>query len=351
MPIPGDPARALAERLRYLRKSHWSGVPITQAQLAEALDTRKSASVQLISSWERVAQPTPPPPDRLDAIATFFCTRRSIERQPYRLIPEDDLTEQEAKVRDELRDELFELRGAALAESPSIVGRGPWYYLEGRVVIVCAELPGQEPPSAGSDPDRADLSRFADLDSLFELHGHIRAVNPDLEVQYRSAGSMSSDDWTAHLVLLGGVDWNEATQDAMRLTRVPVTQLSADSDPSRGCFRVVEGEKEKSFVPQFKDRGGKRVLVQDVGHFVRAPNPVNRSRTITVCNGMYGSGVFGTVRTLTDKVFRENNADYLARTFGEGTFSLLFRVQVANGVVTTPDWTKPDTVLHTWSEA
>ncbi|MBO3743099.1 hypothetical protein [Actinoplanes flavus] len=65
---------------------------------------------------------------------------------------------------------------------------------------------------------------------------------------------------------------------------------------------------------------------------------------------MYGSGVYGAVRTLTHDVFREKNADYLAQRFTGDTFSLLFRVQVLNGVAATPDWTAPGTVLHTWPE-
>ncbi|HET6532684.1 MAG TPA: XRE family transcriptional regulator [Actinoplanes sp.] len=351
-----------------MRKSHWSDVSITQAQLAEALEQRKSTSVQLISSWERTSNPTPPPEDRLNAIATFFSTRRSLEGGRFRLVNETDLTTAEAGVRERLLQELHSLRRAALAElgatwptvdgpAPTIVGRGPWHFHDdGPVIIVCAELPDdlQEtmPGSALPAPDRSELSRFADLDSLFELHGHIRAVNPDHEVQYRSADRMRRDDWTAHLVLLGGVDWNKATQDTMRLTGVPLRQYSDDADPSRGCFRVVGTGDEESFAPEFEDRGTGRVLVQDVGHFLRAPNPLNRTRTVTVCNGMYGSGVFGSVRTLTDKVLRERNADYLAETFGgDNTFSLLFRVQIGNGVVVTPDWTARGTVLHTWSEA
>jgi hypothetical protein len=147
------------------------------------------------------------------------------------------------------------------------------------------------------------------------------------------------------------VDWNHATKDTMRLTGVPVQQHSDDDDPSRGCFRIV-GEESQSFAPVFEDRGTDRVIVQDVGHFLRAPNPLNRARTVTVCNGMYGTGVFGAVRTLTDKVFRDQNAKYLADTFGgRDAFSLLFRVQIVNGVVVTPDWTAPDTVLHAWSQA
>ncbi|MFC6606891.1 XRE family transcriptional regulator [Amorphoplanes digitatis] len=257
MATVGDPGRALAVRLRKLRKSRWPDISITQAELAEALSGRKKASVQLVSSWERTSIVTLPPEDRLNAILTFFCTRRSIEARPYRLIGEQDLTADEIEARAVLRDELFALREAALAlpEAPpdvpapsprSIVGRGPWHYKVGPVVIVVAD-PGNEAPSASLDPDRSKLSRLADLDSLMELYGHLRAVNPDLDVRYVSARDMQEDDWTAHLVLVGGIDWNEATQDAMRLTPVPVTQHSDDDDPSRGCFRVVDRGEDLSF--------------------------------------------------------------------------------------------------------
>jgi hypothetical protein len=368
VPTAGDAAPALARRLRALRKSHWPDVSITQADLANALSSRKPTSVQLISSWERELNPSVPPEDRLNAIATFFSTRRSRDGKKYRLVSEADLTIEEAAAREELRHELLQLRRAAITEvglaqparervRSTIVGRGPWHF-EGEtdVSIFCTEIPEDKQKDLHvpglSGPDRPKLWRFADLDALFELHGHIRAVNPDLDVRYREASRMESDTSTEHWVALGGVDWNLATKEAMRLTGVPVRQRSDDKDPSRGCFQVVENGKERSFAPVFEDRGSERVLIEDVGHFLRAPNPLNRASTVTVCNGMYGSGVFGAVRTLTDKKFRDLNADYLAEVFdGIDTFSLLFRVRIVNGVVVTPDWTAPGTVLHTWPEA
>lgn len=322
-------------------------------QLAKALTERKKTSASLISSWENGTEL--PPEERIDAIATFFCTRRSVESSPYRLIDERDLTADETTARARIARELRALREAATtskrAAPPTIVGHGPWFYEEGPIMIVCAE-PGKGEPQLDIDPDRSKLSRLADLDSLFELHGHLRAVNPDLEVQWASAWDMRETDWTKHLVLLGGIDWNKATQVAMRLTDVPVTQHSDDDDPSRGCFRVVTDDETESFTPAFEGEGEDRALVEDVGHFFRAPNPLNREKTITVCNGMYGSGVYGAVRTLTHDVFRDKNAGYLTERFaGKEAFSLLFRVQVLTGVVTTPDWTAPKTVLHAWPKA
>jgi len=51
------------------------------------------------------------------------------------------------------------------------------------------------------------------LDALFELHGHIRATNPLNDVMLRSAAELVPDDYSSHLVVLGGVDWNTATKD------------------------------------------------------------------------------------------------------------------------------------------
>src|SRR4029453_2517897 len=99
---------------------------------------------------------------------------------------------------------LLALREAVLTDvttsprvlpSSSIVGLGPWYFPgDAPVVIVCAELPKdlQEklPFTEEANPDFTALSRLTDLDALFELRGHIRAVNPDLQVVYRSVESV-----------------------------------------------------------------------------------------------------------------------------------------------------------------
>jgi transcriptional regulator with XRE-family HTH domain len=353
-------ARALAERLRSLRQNGWESRRITQEQLARALHRSEA----LISSWERRVDPVTPPVDRLKAYATFFATKRSVESDPYRVLADHELTPDETAVRDGLRSELLELRAAAVADPSmpvpvarvddgSLVGRGPWHFGDGgRVIIVCPELPPDIldgiPHASPENLDYTELSRLTDLDALFELHGHIRAVNPDSQVEYLPASRMGRDEAAAHVVVLGGVDWNDVQRDFLRLSDAPVVQRSEDGEPNRGGFEVV-GDAPHAFAPVLEQRDKRPVLVEDVGHFYRGPNPLNREQSVTLCNGMFSRGVFGAVRTLTDKQFRDRNAEFIENRFGGvDAFSILFRVPVINNDVVTPDWTAAGTVLHTW---
>jgi transcriptional regulator with XRE-family HTH domain len=356
------PAQMLAQRLKALREQQWPGAKIRQGEFAAAI----KASPALISSWENAKRPVTPPPDRIAAYATFFATRRSIERRPFRLFGDQELTDDEHAIRKELEEELLDLRQAAVKEqlAPSdkalskldtFLEGTPWHFSDGMTVtLICSQLPSNyhgrlaEP----ANPDYNELYTFSDLDALFELHGHIRAVNPHSDVVYRTPANVQPDDFTTHLVVIGGVDWNSLTNDATRWLDIPVTQESWDVEPQDAAFSVENGTDRQVFRPVVKEvkEGGDSILVEDVGHFVRGPNPYDRLRTITICNGMYSRGVYGAVRALTDARLRDRNAEFIAERFAKSdTYSVLFRVKVAKrGLVLTPDWTKRDTVLHQW---
>jgi transcriptional regulator with XRE-family HTH domain len=356
----GSPSVALAERLRGLRTNEWA-TPVKQAELARAL----GVSVPLISSWERTTAPKTPPPERLAAYARFFATPRSLDGGRSAL--RTDLSPEEEARRRHLEDELLTLRDAAgLPPSPRpadpLANRppraGPWYFADGApVTIVCGELPAEHRADpAYTDPDSPDyvaLYNYADLDSLVELHGHVRAANPQSDVWFRPASLVTSDHLTTHLVLLGGVDFNDLTTAVLDSLGVPVrqqTRLTDDPDDEGELGFEVRTDAGQSHRPVLHPENGSRILVEDVGHFCRGQNPYNTLRTVTVCNGMFGRGVYGAVRTLTDKRFRDRNANHMwTRVQDDRTFSILFRVRMVMGEVVTPDWTRPENVLHEWS--
>jgi len=358
-----DPRQILARYLRLLREERWPTVKITQPQLAQALGGERPLSVPLISSWESPSNPKIPPIPRLEAYATFFATERSVAENPPRMLSPAELTEPEQRAKDEILRELMGLRNQAMSAtqppSPSVefeaFSSGPWRFNDGRpITIVCAQLPQEflerMPYTDRDDPDFVELYTYADVDSLFELHGHLRAANPMSQVEVRTAERLLPDDYTTHLISLGGVDWNRATVSFLDQLQLPVRQVTDWDSPEGAYFEVEENGRTVQHRPRLDEVQGRKILREDVALFARAVNPYNRLRTLSICNGMYASGSYGAVRTLTDARFRDRNAAYLQERFGDSeTFCILSRVRVEQGAALTPDWTLPANRLFEWS--
>jgi hypothetical protein len=342
---------ALARRLRELREERWPDVVLTQATMAEALG---GLAVSTISSWESPNAP-PPPRRRLAAYATFFATRRSVEGGRYRVLAEQELEDAERAERNRLLGELLALRDAA-PSAPAIYGpagdaRSTWHFPDGASVrLVCGKLPDNvvSPLASAAKPNHVDLLAYADLDAMVELFGHIRAENPTSDVRFKLAADLVADDLSGHVVLLGGLGWNQATMWFARRINLPVRQVTDETIEDGEVFELSRGKETNRFYPVQDAALG---LTEDVGLLVRTPNPSNTARTLTICNGVYGRGVLGTVRCLTDLQLRDRNEAYLASRFGGSTqFGLLMRVSVMQGTTLTPDLNNPHTRIFEWPE-
>jgi hypothetical protein len=316
-------------------------------------------SVPLISSWESRTNPKTPPRERLAAYATFFATERSMAQTPFRVLPKAQLTTEERTRRDELFRELTDLRNGTQEREPGPTAADPfagtvWRFPPDQdITIVCSALPADYlasmPYTDPNAPDYVELYRLADLDALLELFGHLRAANPFSNVRVRTPDEVRRDDYTSHLVLLGGVDWNTITAELLHRLDVPVQQLARESEAEPGGFLVGEGEDQELFSPVLRRMGDTEILDEDVAHFFRAPSPLNDKRTISICNGSFQRGTYGAVRALTDARFRDRNENYLRTRFaGQTTFSIVSRAKVILGDVVTPDWSSSDDLLHEW---
>jgi hypothetical protein len=369
-----DPRQVLARRLRALREEHWPGRKVNQAQLAAALSGggRRSVSVPLVSSWESRSDPKVPPESRIQDIATFFASPRSFDGETGRLLRPEELTEPEQAALDQLQRELARLREDALG-APSMRPDPPAgpegmqtiarsfrtnlyrFAVGDRITIVCGQVPEdmveRMPYSDPEDPDYIDSYRYSDLDALIELFGHLRSINPTSRVRFKAAYQLSGDDYTGHLVSLGGVDWNVATSSVLGRLQLPVIQVNEWDQEGGAYFEVTEPDGRKvAHRPLLEDSGGKTILREDVALFAWAVSPFNQKRFVTICNGMYARGSYGAVRALTDERFRDRNMEYIHDRFATSeAFCILTRVTVENTLTLTPDWTLPETRLFEWS--
>ena len=224
-----------------------------------------------------------------------------------------------------------------------------WHFSDpGPVTLICAQLPPDQtsPLAEPANPNHAELFSYADLDALVELYGHIRAENPAIKVFYKLSSQFDADDLSGHVVLLGGIGWNEITEQLLDMSHLPVRQI-ADPDILTGEIFVVDsGGEEKRHLPKWTADGSK--LIEDVGLIARRVNPLNSNRTLTICDGIHSRGVLGAVRALTDmrsreSLLREFNEKYIAENFKDtSNFGILMRVPVVEGRAMTPDFRNSD---------
>ena len=351
---PAPPAAQLAQRLRQLREEHWPDAPLTQATLAKVFNVEERLASATVSSWESLTSPKLPPPPRLRAYARFFSTPRSVEAGP-KLLALEELTQDEITAYRELEAELLGLRSAASGKTPDkeVVSSKSWKFSDtGPLTFICAQLPSKQIGPLGNteNPNYTELQTFADLDALMELHGYIRAENPTMDVHIKPAPRVVPDDLSGHVVVIGGIAWNEITARLSNLARLPIRQV-ADPKLETGEIFVTEiDSKEHKFWPKWLDQDEK-ILDEDVGLLARVPNPLNSSRTLTICNGIHSRGVYGAVRSLTDARLRDSNEHYISVNFGSsGPFAILMSVKIIENQAMTPDFAGPDSVLYRWPQ-
>jgi hypothetical protein len=204
----------------------------------------------------------------------------------------------------------------------------------------------QMPYTDPADPDYIRLYTFADIDSLVELYGHVRANNPRSAVRYTSDEVLHEEQYRSHLAILGGVDWNPTTRYILDQTGIPVRQLPREKPADRGGFKAGG----QVFQPVVRRNATEELLIEDVCHIVRVINPYDDRRTVTVCNGSYGRGTLAAVLAFTDERTKDENDNYLAARFPDRrTFSIVARVRMVGGRTARPlTLSDPDTVLHAW---
>lgn len=344
---PTPAAEMLAKRLRELREREFDR--LTQSELGRALSSAKAPlSPATISMWENAASGRIAPRSRLAAYAQLFCTPRSFEGGVH-MIDVAQLTAAEHERMEELRQELLGLRDSAVAreEGPSSgEAQSMWHFPDGtRITLVCDRLPlERRPPSA--DPSFLDYVRWsdlADLDSLIDIYGAVRAYNPTSQVVIMAAQDLTQRDVSNHLVLIGGRTWKAAEPWLSGLFPIPI---GAEDPADRRAILVRDpnnGDRE------FEYTVADGRLIEDVGYFARGENPSAPRRTLTICGGITTRGVRGAARCFIDPEMRERNDQYLMPRFpGASAYCIVMKVPVVNLDPLTPDLSKEENRLFEW---
>ena len=186
----------------------------------------------------------------------------------------------------------------------------------------------------------------------------MNSCNPDASINFLLGSQVTRKDLINHIVLLGGIAWNDVTRRLNASTELPVRQVNYAKVHSGEVFEIEDGDNRgQLFLPRFQngDPGTAEkpgVLIEDVAMLGRARNPFNALRTLTYCNGIHSRGVLGAVRCLTDEDVRNDNESYLNEAFADtDPFVILMRVQVLGGETISPTLRNPGAVLFQWPDA
>ncbi|GAB6900613.1 helix-turn-helix domain-containing protein [Kineosporia succinea] len=345
----GNAAR-LAQRLKELRE----GRPgLTQNLLAGALSTEARVAAATLSSWESANNPKTPTPTRLEAYARFFAVDRSFDGRRAHLPTHAELRDNpdDLLAYDRLHAELVELlQGEDVIEAET-GQRTLLDFDDGDIVIICPDAPtdSRGPLAVDASPNYTLLHQFADTDALIEVFGHIRALNPERKVYYRTSDSVSRNEIQNHLVLIGGIGWSRTTRRVLSLIDMPVEQIDHPDLDTGEVFRLTKSgaTEERVFFPVTDEKTGE--LTEDVALVARVSNPFNSNRTLTILNGIHSRGVLGAALAVTDETIRTGNQEYLGERFPVGNFALLMRVPVIQGKVIAPDFKNARARLFEWA--
>jgi transcriptional regulator with XRE-family HTH domain len=360
---PSIPARRLAERLRDLREREYKQLtqkpsPLTQKQLAKVLGGAEALSIATVSLWEKPGSNRLPPPPRLATYARLFCTSRSFEAGPPRLLRDDDLTPQEQEREADLYAELLALRERAQSTGPATAGREQptaerrssiWSIPDGQAIsIVCSDAPEADRPSY-ADPSHLNYSRYAryaDLDAVVEVYGQVKADNPAASmVRLLSPHELLRDFALNHLVVVGGA----AVYDVAPYFAQDIPLPKAEPIPGTDThvFKCHVGDERREFTSTRDEEG---VLVEDIGLIARGEHPVAPGHTVTMLSGITSRGVHGTALGFINRHVRDENEEYLRNAFGNtNAFCIVMRVPVIQNTALPPNLSRDDVRLYEWS--
>jgi hypothetical protein len=233
-------------------------------------------------------------------------------------------------------------------ERNPIIRQSMWHFPDRtQITLVSYRLPpNQRPPS--SDPSNPNYVRFADLadlDTLIDIYGAVRAYNPQSQVVIMAAQDLAQQNVETHLVLIGGLTWEAVTPWFSRIFSIPIEA----GDPfDRGAIVVRDpdnGERE------FAHTLAGDEVVEDVGFFASGKNPSAPRRKLMICGGITTRGVRGAALCFIDQEMRQRNEQYIMPRFSDGsTYCIVMRVPIMNKDPLPTDLSRKENRLFEWCD-
>jgi len=228
-------------------------------------------------------------------------------------------------------------------QEPDHYFKGVWSFDEfDDVVVVCSELDDPEKLQHPEPWEFIYLSKYGDLDALFEAETTIHELYPSVHVEHKTGNEVlkvrGSDQLTGNIVLVGGPDYNSLTQVFEKSS--PVKYLPADEENNIGMRIKSTREMLMPHREASTSTGSERVV--DYGFFMNRTNPYNPDKRLVMVGGSHTYGVYGAIKAFSysrrgkDMVAR-GNCRYVVDHLGTGAeFVAFFEVHGVGSSIPTP---------------
>ncbi len=202
---------------------------------------------------------------------------------------------------------------------------------QGRLDIVCSEIPEEERPCFASPSDRNYLryAKFADLDTLIHVKTGLAGICPDATVR-DFAPSEYHDTNADTLIVIGGPPWNAKYREFL-------PQLPFHFEPH------PLGEDDPLVIPQLSQPimgpvwSPKKDLLEDLAILSRLT--LTQGTVVYLLGGCLTLGVLGAAKLFLHGPQSARNLRYVTDMVGEEDFVLVSETRRVGGLTDTVDLT------------
>ncbi|WP_017600653.1 hypothetical protein [Nocardiopsis lucentensis] len=200
---------------------------------------------------------------------------------------------------------------------------------QGRIDIVCSEIPEEERPYFASPSDRNYLryAKFADLDTLIHVKTGLAGICPDVTVR-DFAPSEYHDANADTLIVIGGPPWNAKYREFL-------PQLPFYFEPH------VLGEDDPLVIPQLGQPvmgpvwSPEKDLLEDLAVLSRLT--LTQGTVVYLLGGCLTLGVLGAAKLFLHGPQSARNLRYVTDTVGDDDFVLVSEARRIGGLTDTVD--------------
>ncbi|MGA9768387.1 MAG: hypothetical protein WBV94_05055 [Blastocatellia bacterium] len=210
--------------------------------------------------------------------------------------------------------------------------------------VVCPQCHDPGEFAKPSNPDYTYLDNLGDTDALLEIMVFLSRYYPKASIDKISSDHLPPGHTKSNLVVIGGPGscediGNRVCLDMMEIMKSRVS-YSEDCESMLVTLDATEPiELRAEMRPDIPNSASADYFSvrRDHGYFARFPNPLNKSATVILVNGIHTAGVLGAAKAFGHQEALRNYHSVFNWGANPGSFECYFEVEVINGEVSVPN--------------